>query len=158
MNTKILSEIGLAPLLQKVLTTLESEINETKTKVISDFSKLNDVTSLYPYMESIFYNLLSNAIKYRHPDRSPVIRVRSEVVDGYGLITFEDNGLGIDVEKYKDSLFNLYKRFHFHTEGKGMGLYLVKTQLTALGGKIEVKSKIDEGTRFNIYLKQNHVD
>ena len=156
MNTKILSEIELASLLKKVLTTLETEISETKTKVISDFSRLNDVTSLHPYMESIFYNLLSNAIKYRHPDRPPVIHVSSKVVDEYGLITFEDNGLGIDVEKYKDNLFNLYKRFHFHTEGKGMGLYLVKTQLTALGGKIEVDSKVDEGTRFNIYLKQNH--
>ena len=158
MNTKVLSEIGLQPLLRKVLSTLEPEINETKTKVISDFSKLNDVTSLHPYMESIFYNLLSNAIKYRHPDRSPVIRVSSKPVDGYGVITFEDNGLGIDVEKHKDSLFNLYKRFHFHTEGKGMGLYLVKTQLSALGGKIEVNSEVDKGTCFHIYLKTNHVD
>jgi signal transduction histidine kinase len=157
MNAKILSEIELTALLTKVLTSLEPEINETKTKVISDFSELNDVTSLHPYMESIFYNLISNAIKYRHPDRSPVIHVSSKIVDGYGIISFEDNGLGIDIDKHKDSLFNLYKRFHFHTEGKGMGLYLVKTQLAALGGKIEVDSKVDEGTRFNIYLKQNHV-
>ena len=158
MNTKILSRIGLGSLLEKVLATLEPEINETKTKVISDFSELNNVTSLHPYMESIFYNLVSNAIKYRHPDRPPVIRVTSKHVDDYGLITFEDNGLGIDVEKYKDNLFNLYKRFHFHTEGKGMGLYLVKTQLMALGGKIEVDSKVDEGTRFSVFLKHNHLD
>ena len=158
MSTKVLSKIRLAGLLQKVLETLEPEISETKTKVVSDFSKLNDVTSLHPYVESIFYNLLSNAIKYRHPDRSPVIHVNAEHVDGYGLITFEDNGLGIDVEKYKDNLFNLYKRFHFHTEGKGMGLYLVKTQLTALGGRIEVNSKVDEGTRFSVFLKHNHAD
>ena len=155
MNTKVLSDIALEPLLQKVVATLEPEIKETKTKVISDFTNLNDVTSLHPYMESIFYNLLSNAIKYRHPERSPVIHVKSNVVDGYSLITFEDNGLGIDVEKYKENLFNLYKRFHFHTEGKGMGLYLVKTQLTALGGRIEVNSRVNEGTRFCIYLKQD---
>jgi signal transduction histidine kinase len=153
MNTKVLSDIALEPLLQKVVATLEPEIKETKTKVTSDFTNLNDVTSLHPYMESIFYNLLSNAIKYRHPERSPVIHVKSNVVDGYSLITFEDNGLGIDVEKHKESLFNLYKRFHFHTEGKGMGLYLVKTQLTALGGRIEVNSRVNEGTRFCIYLK-----
>jgi signal transduction histidine kinase len=59
------------------------------------------------------------------------------------------------VEKHKSNLFNLYKRFHFHTEGKGMGLYLVKTQLNALGGKIEVDSKVDKGTRFSVYVKQN---
>ncbi|HEY5918760.1 MAG TPA: HAMP domain-containing sensor histidine kinase [Chryseolinea sp.] len=156
MNTKVLSDIALEPLLQKVVATLEPEIKETRTRVTSDFTNLNDVTSLHPYMESIFYNLLSNAIKYRHPERSPVIHVKSKVVDGYNLITFEDNGLGIDVERHKESLFNLYKRFHFHTEGKGMGLYLVKTQLTALGGRIEVNSRVNEGTRFCIYLKQGH--
>ncbi len=155
MNTKALSDIALEPLLQKVVATLEPEIQETKTKVTSDFTNLNDVTSLHPYMESIFYNLLSNAIKYRHPERSPVIHVKSNVVDGYSLITFEDNGLGIDIERHKENLFNLYKRFHFHTEGKGMGLYLVKTQLTALGGRIEVNSRVNEGTRFCIYLKQD---
>jgi signal transduction histidine kinase len=157
MNMKVLSEIGLASLLQKVMTTLETEIKETSANVISDFSNLNDVRSLHPYMESIFYNLLSNAIKYRHPDRFPVIRIKSSATEGYSLITFEDNGLGIDIEKHKDSLFNLYKRFHFHTEGKGMGLYLVKTQLAALGGKIEVQSTVNEGTRFSIYLRENHV-
>lgn len=155
MSTKALTEIPLASLLQKVLTSLEPEINQTRAKVISDFSKLNDVSSLHPYIESIFYNLLSNAIKYRHPDRTPVIQISSKAIDGYGLITFQDNGLGIDIKKHKDNLFNLYKRFHFHTEGKGMGLYLVKTQLTALGGKIEVDSRVDEGTCFSIYLKQN---
>jgi signal transduction histidine kinase len=155
MNTKVLSEITLEELLQKVVAVLEPEIIETKARILSDFTNLNDVTSLPPYMESIFYNLLSNSIKYRHPARTPVIYVRSNAVDGYHLITFEDNGLGIDVEKHKENLFNLYKRFHFHTEGKGMGLYLVKTQLTALGGRIEVNSRVNEGTRFSIYLKQD---
>jgi signal transduction histidine kinase len=158
MNTKILCEITLEELLQKVMATLEAEIVETKARILSDFTNVNGVTSLPPYMESIFYNLLSNAIKYRHPERPPVIRVVSNAVDGYNLITFEDNGLGIDVEKHKENLFNLYKRFHFHTEGKGMGLYLVKTQLTALGGRIEVNSRINEGTRFSIYLKQDQAD
>jgi len=156
MNVKVLSEIALDGLFQKVVATLEQEIADTKAKVTSDFTNLNGITSLPPYMESIFYNLLSNSIKYRHPERSPVIHVKSKTADGYGLITFEDNGLGIDVEKHKENLFNLYKRFHFHTEGKGMGLYLVKTQLAALGGRIEVNSKVNEGTRFSIYLKQDH--
>jgi signal transduction histidine kinase len=156
MSSKVHSEIALEPLFQKVVATLQPEIKETNARVTSDFTRLNDVVSLHPYMESIFYNLLSNSIKYRHPERPPVIHVRSKAVEGYSLITFEDNGLGIDVEKHKDNLFNLYKRFHFHTEGKGMGLYLVKTQLSALGGRIEVNSKVNEGTRFNIYLKQHH--
>jgi signal transduction histidine kinase len=62
--------------------------------------------------------------------------------------------LGIDLERFKDKLFSLYKRFHFHVEGKGMGLYLVKTQVNALGGKINIDSKVNEGTCFTISFKK----
>ena len=154
MNTQVLTEIQFDDLLQKVLKSLEEEIKETQTKITSDFSGVNYITSLYPYLESIFYNLVSNAIKYRHPGRLPRIHIESRQVDSYVLITFADNGLGLDLEKHGENLFNLYKRFHFHTEGKGMGLYLVKTQLAALGGKIDVRSYLNEGTVFTIYLKQ----
>jgi len=153
MNTQILSEIQLESLLHKVLKTLEVEIKETEANIVFDFTSVNSVTSLHPYMESIFYNLLSNAIKYRHPGRSPSIRIKSKSVHGYVQLDVADNGLGIDIEKYRDNLFNLYKRFHFHVEGKGMGLYLVKTQVAALGGKVEIKSIVNEGTVFSIYLR-----
>ena len=68
-------------------------------------------------------------------------------------VVVADNGLGIDLDLYNDKLFSLYKRFHFHVEGKGMGLYLVKTQLSAIGGRIMVESRVNEGTRFTILLK-----
>jgi signal transduction histidine kinase len=68
-------------------------------------------------------------------------------------MTVRDNGLGIDLIKYRQSMFSLYKRFHFHMEGKGLGLYLVKTQLEALGGLIDVESEPNRGTVFHIYFK-----
>jgi signal transduction histidine kinase len=64
-----------------------------------------------------------------------------------------DNGLGIDLALHQNNIFNLYKRFHTHVDGKGMGLYLVKTQVTALGGKIEVESKVNVGTTFKVFLR-----
>jgi signal transduction histidine kinase len=154
MNTQVLTAIQFDGLLQKVLKSLEEEIKDTQANITFDFSSVNHITSLHPYLESIFYNLVSNAIKYRHPGRIPRIHIESRPVDSYVIITFADNGLGIDLEKHGENLFNLYKRFHFHTEGKGMGLYLVKTQLAALGGKIDVRSYINEGTVFSVYLKQ----
>jgi signal transduction histidine kinase len=105
-------------------------------------------------MESVFYNLISNAIKYRHPDRQPSISVQSNLKDEYVQIDVADNGLGIDLKTHKDNLFSLYKRFHFHVEGKGLGLYLVKTQLGALGAKIEVKSTDGVGTVFSLFIKR----
>ena len=66
------------------------------------------------------------------------------------IITVKDNGMGIDMQKYGDKIFSLYKRFHNHVEGKGMGLHLVKLQIETLGGTIKIDSKLDEGTTFTI--------
>jgi signal transduction histidine kinase len=101
-------------------------------------------------------NLICNAIKYRHPGRNPVIRIRSEVKGNYFNLSIQDNGLGMDMALYKDKLFTLYRRFHLHIEGKGMGLYLVKNQITAMGGKIDVESKPNEGTTFYLSFKHTH--
>ncbi|HYH05214.1 MAG TPA: ATP-binding protein, partial [Bacillota bacterium] len=64
--------------------------------------------------------------------------------------SFKDNGLGINLEKRGDQVFGLYKRFHHHIEGKGVGLYMVKKQVETLGGKITLTSKVNEGTEFLI--------
>lgn len=154
MHTQATDDIQLKNLMPKVLNILAEEIKETKATISFDFSLADRVKSLLPYLESIFYNLISNAIKYKHPGRRPSINIRSAVRGDYVQIDVADNGLGIDLATHQDNLFSLYKRFHFHVEGKGLGLYLVKSQLTALGGKIEIKSKEGEGTMFSIFLRR----
>jgi signal transduction histidine kinase len=64
-----------------------------------------------------------------------------------------DNGLGINMTVFRDKLFTLYSRFHTHMEGKGLGLYLVKTQITALGGRIEIESEVNKGSTFKVYFR-----
>jgi light-regulated signal transduction histidine kinase (bacteriophytochrome) len=63
--------------------------------------------------------------------------------------------MGIDLERYKDRIFGLYQRFHSGKEGKGLGLYMIKAQIMAMGGKIEVESELHESTTFKVYLKYN---
>ncbi|MBB6610806.1 PAS domain S-box protein [Pontibacter sp. Tf4] len=115
----------------------------------------NDLT-LYTnkaYLYSIFHDLLSNAIKYRSQERLLLVKVSAFVATGGGtVIQFSDNGMGFDTEKAGDNVFGLYKRFHIHTKGRGLGLFLVKTSVEALGGTIEVESQVDVGTNFMIYL------
>jgi signal transduction histidine kinase len=74
--------------------------------------------------------------------------------DDYIKLIFRDNGLGIDLSTSREKLFSLYHRFHTHVEGKGMGLYLVKTQVMTMGGRIEVFSEVNQGTTFHVYLKR----
>nr|WP_315157989.1 PAS domain S-box protein [uncultured Flavobacterium sp.] len=118
-----------------------------------DFSEIDEMTTLKSYMYSIFYNLISNSIKYRQPGIDPVIEIRSQLTKSSIGLIFRDNGLGIDLEKNREKVFSLYKRFHTHIEGKGMGLYMVKTQVETLGGKISVNSTINKGTEFKIKFK-----
>jgi len=152
-NNAVYVEINLTDAVGKVIRLLEKDIHETNTEIVIDFSNAPVIYSLGVYIDSILYNLIGNALKYRHPLRSPIIELKSFPVKGYTCITVSDNGLGIDLNHYKDKIFNLYKRFHSHVEGKGLGLYLVKTQITSLGGKIEVESILNVGTTFFIYLK-----
>jgi signal transduction histidine kinase len=153
MNAQLMHEIQLEPLLEKVMLTLEQDVQETKANISADFEGANEVVGIPSYLESIFYNLISNAIKYRHPGRRPAISIKSQMKGDSVQIDIADNGLGINVEAHKENLFSLYKRFHFHVEGRGMGLYLVKTQVNALGGKIDLKSREGEGSVFTLWFK-----
>lgn len=52
-----------------------------------------------------------------------------------------------------NQVVGLYKRFHTFVEGKGMGLFMVKTQVQTLGGTITIESEVDKGTTFKIVFK-----
>ncbi len=130
-------------------TTLERQIRENNVVFDVDF-QVKTIHSVSLYIDSIFYNLVSNAIKYRNIDKQVYIQISSRKDKNMTIITVKDNGMGIDMQKYGDKIFSLYKRFHSHVEGKGMGLHLVKLQIETLGGTIKIDSKLDEGTTFTI--------
>lgn len=152
-NTSVITRINLEEELELIKINLEKEIQETHTVFDQDFSQINTIYTLKPYLDSILVNLISNAIKYRQPSRPPVIRIRSVVEGDLVCLEVRDNGLGMDLSLYKDKIFTLYSRFHSHVEGKGMGLYLVKTQANSLGGRIEVDSATGIGTTFKVYIR-----
>jgi len=128
-------------------------IKSQRIKIQTNFKEVEKIHSLKSYVYSIFYNLINNSIKYQRPNVKPHIQISSKKTEHGILLKFKDNGLGIDVEKNKNRLFGMYNRFHHNTEGKGMGLYMVKTQVAALGGNISVKSIVDKGTVFKIEFK-----
>jgi signal transduction histidine kinase len=66
------------------------------------------------------------------------------------MMSVTDNGLGIDIERHADKLFGLNKTFHRHKDAKGVGLYLTKTQVVAMGGIIYIESEVGVGSNFII--------
>lgn len=148
-----LEEVDLHQTLQEILNSINSLTQSANATIYYNFTKVGKVTFNKIYMESIFLNLISNSIKYSRPDRYPEISIHSEFQNGKTLLIFKDNGLGFDLEKVKDRIFGLHQKFHEHTDSKGIGLYLVKSHITNLGGHIEVESKVNEGTTFMISFK-----
>jgi PAS domain S-box-containing protein len=142
--------IILSRLLEEVLTNIPNLIRDPKVKFITDFSAGDELWALKSFMHSIFYNLISNSIKYRQSGFNPVIEIKSERIGDKLIVSFTDNGIGIDLVKNKGQVFGLYKRFHNHVEGNGMGLFMVKTQIETLGGSISVESEVNRGTVFRL--------
>jgi len=130
---------------------LQDSLNGTE-EIVTHFESLREITTVRPMLQSIFYNLLSNAIKYRSPDRKLKITARSRVENGNAVLEIMDNGLGFDTKLHKEKLFKLYKRFHNHVEGRGLGLYLIKSQVEVLHGEIDVDSEPGRGSMFRVTL------
>jgi PAS domain S-box-containing protein len=137
-------------LLTNVVMSIRNLVEKYRAKIKSDFTQADEIFSQRVYMYSIFYNLISNSIKYQRPNVQPIIEINSTKQNGMIILKFKDNGLGIDLKSKGDKIFGLYNRFHSHVEGKGMGLFMVKTQVEAMGGKISVASQLNKGTEFTI--------
>ncbi len=143
--------INIERVLDEVKFTLKDKIYQSHAKITSDFAKA-ELKFSQKNMRSILYNLVSNAIKFGAPDRTPEIFVKTEQAHGYTLLSVKDNGVGIEADKQKE-IFSKFTRLRTHVEGTGVGLYIVSKMITNHGGKIEVESKPDHGTKFTIYLK-----
>lgn len=138
----------------KIRETFQGHILESKANVTADFSEVQEIEYSSTYLESIMQNLLSNALKYSDPDQKTVIHFATRNTNGNVVLTVSDNGLGIDLSKNGSRLFGLHKTFHEHPEAKGIGLFLTRTQVEAMGGEISATSKVKEGTTFKIVFNQ----
>ncbi|WP_242928724.1 PAS domain-containing protein [Pontibacter vulgaris] len=150
---KVKEEVAFCQLLEHVKDGLSDELEKSDARLEYDFEDAPTLLTIRSYAYSIMLNLISNALKYRSPDRKLYLQVKTLRLHGYICLMVSDNGLGIDLEKEKEKVFGLYKRFHHDKEGKGIGLHLVKTQTELLGGKVEVESQVGVGTTFHVYFK-----
>lgn len=141
-------EIDLEALVKTIILGVERVINQEGVELFTNFSEVPTMNAPKSHLHSIFSNLILNSIKYRRPNASLVIKIKSKQKNDKLILEFCDNGIGIDLDKKGNQIFGLYKRFHNHVEGKGMGLFMVKTQVELMGGVIRVFSKVNEGTRF----------
>lgn len=152
-NIGLVSEsLNLKQYIETVQKVLSEQINLKQVSISTMMP--DDVMINYnpAYLESILYNIISNSIRYSHPDRKPIISIKWINNDETKILEITDNGVGIDLVKNADKIFGMYKTFTSNVDSKGIGLFITKNQIDAMGGNITVESEPNVGTTFKIYI------
>jgi signal transduction histidine kinase len=145
--------VNLSEVVGEVLLDLEQLIRAFGARIEVEVRECETVSFSEKNLRSIVYNLVSNAVKYRSPDRPPLVRVACHGESGHTVLVVQDNGSGLQ-EKQRGQLFTMFRRFHDHVEGTGIGLYMVKKMVDNAGGRIEVESQEGQGTTFRVFFRQ----
>jgi signal transduction histidine kinase len=151
---KELERVNLKDHLKTVFLLHDELIKEVNPRIMINL-QVETMNSIGSLIDSMFYNLVGNSLKYRQLDRQLTINITSEEENNFVILRCSDNGIGIDLAKYGDKLFGLYKRFETKVEGKGLGLYLIKSHVESLQGWISVESTCGKGTTFTVRLPKN---
>ncbi|MTI23259.1 hybrid sensor histidine kinase/response regulator [Fulvivirga sp. RKSG066] len=145
-------EIDFDRLTCDVLQDLEKQIKEADAEITLDFEAAPKVHYVQGYARSIIQNLLTNAIKYRSLKRKLKVTITTKPEGNFICLSVADNGMGID-DKGRDKVFGLFQRLTTRVEGKGMGLYIIKSQIESMGGSIDFTSTVDKGSDFKVLMK-----
>ena len=156
INTSIvqnLESINLRKAVENNLKGLNALLIKEDVQVENNIPEEVEVLGLPAYLDSIILNFTTNAIKYRSRERQSYVKFFAAKKDNYIEFEIKDNGLGINLEKHGAKLFGMYKTFHHNEDARGVGLFITKNQIEALGGKVSVESQENKGTLIKVYLK-----
>lgn len=146
--------VHLQQIANETISNLSMDIRKTGAKITTDFPVITEVVTIPSYLRSIFLNAVSNSLRYAKPGVVPEIHICSAAEEENYTLTFRDNGLGLDLKRTGDKLFGLYQRFHAHVDGKGMGLFMIKTQTEIMNGSVKVESESGKGFTLIISLRK----
>lgn len=146
-------EINLKEVIKDVILLNRKTANEKNIEFDMNIPEDLTLRILPAYLQSILHNLITNAMKYGVTESNQKITICAKKDSKEVLLTVADQGRGIDLERYGGKMFQLGSRFHADEEsGHGMGLYMTKQQVEAIGGRIEVESEINQGTKFKVFF------
>ncbi|MDN4165405.1 PAS domain S-box protein [Cytophagales bacterium LB-30] len=147
------TKLSFNQLVDEICQSIENQFKDTSISLRCDFASVPSIHQIDVHLRSVLLNLLTNAIKYRKRDQNLHIDIKTQKTDEYVCLSVSDNGIGMDLEKMGHKLFGLYQRFSEESEGKGMGLYIIKNQIESTGGYITVDSQPGQGSTFTVYMK-----
>jgi signal transduction histidine kinase len=155
-NEKNYALLNLKKEIAKTTDGINQHIIKTNSRIINEVYVATFIRVVPAFLESILMNMLTNAIKYRSPDRPLILKYSCEQIEHYCVLKIEDNGIGIDLDKHRNSIFGLFKTFNGNSDSVGLGLFMTKNQVELMQGKIEIESTLAKGTIFKIYFYEKN--
>ena len=148
-----MAEVNVSEVAESTLGTLKYSLEEQGFTVEAEIEPQVRVVGDADALEQAMLNLINNAVKYSHRNKS--VRIRLWTQGDEVLFRVSDRGIGIP-EGEQNRIFEKFYRVHMGNEpdtgGAGLGLTVVKHIVEAHRGKIQVESKVGEGSSFSIIL------
>jgi signal transduction histidine kinase len=145
-------EVNFDETLKEVVGKLLEQIKGAKATIKKDFSDCENINFSRIQLKTILYHLLTNSIKYRDPEKPLIVKFKTIKKNGKISLITKDNGLGFDSIKHQDEIVKPFVRLHSHTEGTGLGLYIIKIILDYNKGTIKMESEPKQGATFALRL------
>ncbi|MEO9967936.1 MAG: ATP-binding protein [Reichenbachiella sp.] len=154
-NEDVLEKVdcSLSEALQRVLKLTNQIIKQKQVNLTIDINESFTIKAFPAYLDSIFHNVITNALKYGITEQSKILNITARREASFTTVFIKDGGLGIDLSKYGEKMFQLGTRLHDTSDGQGLGLFMTKRQMEALGGRIEVDSEANMGTTFKLHFQ-----
>lgn len=149
-----MESLNLYDFVEKAMYNIIAMAQNAEATIYNEIDEDHCVKAIPAYLDSIVLNFLTNAIKYKSEKRTPIIELSSQIEGDYVVFKVKDNGLGIDMKKFGDKIFQMYKTFHNNEDSIGVGLFITRNHIESIGGKVLVSSEVDVGTEFSIYFKK----
>lgn len=146
--------INLNEKINDVEQNLNAFLKNNNATIINEIPDDVHIKVVPAYIENILMNFITNAVKYKRPEEPPLIKLSTNRFEDHTILSIQDNGQGIDLKKYGDKLFGMYKTFHNNPDARGIGLFITKNQIEAMNGKIMTHSEVGRGTTFKIYFNE----
>ncbi len=147
-----LIDISLVEMLETVKNDLAPNLTQCGIEISANF-EIQAIKYLHYHVYNIFETLIANAIQYRNPKITPILKITTRRTSKGIVFSFQDNGMGIDLDNFGSELFKPNTRLHKEESGKGMGLHNLRKQLMGMGGDITAESQPGKGSTFHVLLK-----
>ena len=153
INNNSLQSVHVKAILDQAIGSVKAKALQFEVQIINALNGDEIILGIPAYLDSIFLNFLTNAIKYRDPQKKCFVRISAERTSQFLVFSIQDNGMGIDMKRFSNRIFGMYKTFHGNADARGFGLFITKNQIEAMGGKVEVESQFGVGTTFKVFLQ-----